>query len=81
MCARELTSTPPNTSLQTQEGGKQKTRASADGRMLADRRQMRTARESRMERANRKGSVLRDKQIVKDEATRAGGLGRGVPHD
>lgn len=31
-------------------------------------------RESRMERANRKGQVLRDKQIVKDKAMRAGSV-------
>ena len=33
-----------------------------------------TEKESRMERANRKGQVLRDKQIVKDKAMRAGSV-------
>lgn len=48
--------------------------ASVDGGMQGDRQQTHTERESRVEWANRKGQVLRDKQIVKDKAMRAGGV-------
>lgn len=75
MCVCELTSTPPKP-LPNRGRRKRKKpiRASTDGRMQGDRQQTQTERESRMERANGTGQVLRDKQIVKDEAMRAGSI-------
>lgn len=71
MCGRELTSVPP-TPLPTQQEGRRPSLAWVlmEGCRVTDSSHKQGA--SRVERANRKGQVSRNKQRVKDKATRAG---------